>query len=196
MRRRSFVAGGIGALAAASVPATAARAAAVARSVPAAALLSGSRWTGTRITYGFPGAGFRWSYSTRFTAGFVPANETEKALLRRALGEWAVASGALLSFVETGPEAAQIRVAVTASSIGSRPDGGPLRAHTFYPGRAARAGHIWLHVGLRALGYADGRKGGWIGSCATRPGTRSGSSTPTRGACGCPSTSTTPGTRS
>jgi serralysin len=161
MRRRCFVAGGLGGLAAAVLPAAAAREAAAGPD-PALALLSGSRWPGARVTYGFPGAGFRWEYGTRFTAGFVPADETERALLRRVLQEWAAASGGLLGFAEVGPEAAQIRLAVTAASIGTRPDGGPLRAYTFYPGRSVRAGHIWLHAGLRALGYADGRKGGWI----------------------------------
>ncbi len=158
MGRRSLIAGSFFvALAAAVVPATMARAA-----DSAAALLSGHRWPGTRVTYGFPGAGFRFGYATGFTPGFVPANDAERALLRRALREWAAASGGALSFAEAAPEAAQIRLAVTRSSLGRLPGGGPRRGWAYYPGRSAQAGDIWLQVGLRALGYADGRKGGFV----------------------------------
>jgi serralysin len=159
MDRRSFVAGGLGALA---VVSAATGWAAEPGPDPALALLSGRRWPGARVTYGFPGAGFRFGYATGFTPGFVPANDAERALLRRALREWAAASGGALSFAEAAPEAAQIRLAVTRSSLGRLPGGGPRRGWAYYPGRSAQAGDIWLQVGLRALGYADGRKGGFV----------------------------------
>jgi serralysin len=157
MDRRSFVTGGLGLLASAAVPASV-RAA----GDPALALLSGSRWRGTVITYGFPGPGFAWEYRTGFTGGFLPASETEKALYRKALGEWAAASGGAVSFVETRPRKAQLRLAVTTASVGTLPDGNPRRGWTYYPGTAASAGDAWLQAGVRALGYADGQKGGFI----------------------------------
>jgi hypothetical protein len=156
MGRRCLFASGLGGLASAALPA------AVWAAEPALALLSGHRWPGTRVTYGFPQAGFRWEYSTSFTPGFVPANDTEKALCRRALQEWAAASGGAVSFVETAPRTAQIRLAVTRSSLGTRPNGGVVRGWGYNPGSSARAGDMWLHVSLRTLGYANGRRGGWV----------------------------------
>src|SRR3954462_3053103 len=100
--RRSCVAGGLGLLGWMIAP-SAAKA-----WDPATALLSGRRWPGTRITYGFPTASFRWEYSTGFTSGFLAANATERALLRKALAEWAAASGGLLHFAEVGPRDAQV----------------------------------------------------------------------------------------
>ena len=125
-----------------------------------------SRWPGTVITYGFPEAGFRWKRAATpaasWAAGFLPANGQEKMLYRRALGEWAAASGGAVRFVETAPEKAQLRLAVTTASMGTLPNGTPYRGWTFLPGSGARAGETWLQVGLRALGYADGQRGGWV----------------------------------
>ena len=129
---------------------------------PALALLSGGRWPTTVITYGFPGAGFVWEYGTSFTAGFVPADETEKALYRKALQEWAAASGGAVSFVETRPHKAQLRLAVTTASMGALPNGTPFRGWTYLPGPGRKAGDTWLQVSLRTLGYADGQRGGWV----------------------------------
>jgi serralysin len=157
--KKAFVACVLGVLAAVTVPTAPARAA---EPDPVLALLSDKGWSGTRITYGFPGAGFRWEYSTAFTSGFVPADDTEKALFREALREWAAASGGAVSFVETGPRSAQVRLGVTRSSLGTKPNGDPYRGWTYYPGSSARAGDVWLQAGLRTLGYADGKKGGWV----------------------------------
>jgi hypothetical protein len=115
MDRRSFVAGTLGVLASAAVPAGA-----LATGDPALALLGGSRWPGKVVTYGFPEAGFAWEYRTGFTAGFLPANATEIALYRRALGEWAAASGGAVSCVETTPGRAH-----SYAAIGSARPRGP-----------------------------------------------------------------------
>lgn len=152
MDRRSLLTAGLSALA---MPARAA-------GDPALALVSGSNWPAARITYGFPGAGFRWPYSTPYTAGFVPANAVEKALYRTALREWAAASGGAVRFVETSASAAQLRLAVTAGSLGTLPNGKPIRGLTKLPGTAPEAGDTWLQVGLRSIGYADGQRGGWV----------------------------------
>lgn len=157
MDRRSFAAAGLALLALVAVPLPA-----PAADNPALALLEGSRWRTTVITYGFPAAGFRWEYRTGFTGGFLPANETEKALYRKALGEWAAASGGTVRFVETAPEKARLRLAVTTDRLGTLPNGTPFRGYTYFPGGQARAGDTWLSAGLRALGYADGQKGGFI----------------------------------
>ena len=133
-----------------------------AASDPAAALVSGARWRTTVITYGFPAAGFRWEYTTGFTGGFLPANDTEKALYRKALGEWAAASGGAVRFVETTPDKARLRLAVTTARLGTLPNGTPFRGYTYFPGGKARNGDTWLNADLRGFGYADGRKGGWI----------------------------------
>jgi hypothetical protein len=97
-----------------------------------------------------------------FTRGFVPANATERALFRKVLQEWAVASDGAVSFVEAHPGTARIRLGITSLSLSTRPDGQPLGGWAYYPVSGARTGGAWLHVALRNLGYADGRKSGWV----------------------------------
>ncbi|MEX3011303.1 M10 family metallopeptidase [Hoeflea sp. TYP-13] len=97
---------------------------------------SGYKWSGSQITYGFPGSAPTWAGSEG--SGFSSFNSYQQAATREIMALW----DELIpqSFVESVSNAASadVNFGNTNTNIGY--------AHAYYPGSYSKAGSVWLNA--------------------------------------------------
>ena len=122
---------------------------------PHRALLSGHRWRARRLAFGFPDAGFAFSWRSDWTEGFLPLPEAGRAAFRRAYARWAAACG--LELVETDAPGALLRVFVTRADLGANEgEGWPRLGYGYYPGDLPGSGDVWLTTEVLRRSWGDG----------------------------------------
>ena len=97
-------------------------------------LRAGLKWSGSTISYGFPGSAPSWSFSTGEGPGFSPLTTAQKDAARLAVRLW----DDLIApdFVET-TSTANVKFMNTTADIGY--------AHAYYPGSHPASGSVWLN---------------------------------------------------
>lgn len=97
-------------------------------------LRAGLQWSGSTITYGFPGSAPSWSFSTGEGPGFSALAAAQKETARLAVKLW----DDLIApdFLET-TSTSNIMFSNTTSDIGY--------AHAYYPGTHPASGSIWFN---------------------------------------------------
>ncbi len=130
------------------------------------ALLSGTRWAGSTITYSFPGNGSSWStnattgygpsnggqepWSASFTPLSTPGTGDDQIYFKGALQTWANVANLQFSQVpDTSTIIGDIRAAYTYQNEHAND-----QAWAYLPAEAASAGDIWFNViGSSAVDY-------------------------------------------
>ena len=126
------------------------------------ALLGGTRWTSSTITYSFPGYSSVWSTSTTtgygassgtqepWSASFSSASTSDQIYFAAALQKWAdVANLHFTQVVDTSTNVGDIRAAYSyqVSLSGSQ-------AWAYFPDNTSKSGDIWFNSsGASALNY-------------------------------------------
>src|SRR3989338_2668570 len=124
------------------------------------ALLGGTRWASSTITYSFPGYGSSWSTST--TTGYGPSSgsgepwstsfdilsASDQIYFAAALQKWAnFANLQFTQVADTSTNVGDIRAAYTPLSSG-------MQAYAYYPANTSSAGDIWFNSnGTSATDY-------------------------------------------
>ena len=119
---------------------------------PVDALLYGTKWSGSTISFSFPQAGATWSmvqgsgYGPRagsgepWSASFEALTGTEANQFRAAVQQWAnVANINFVESLDNSTIVGDIRVAFT-------PESSTTLAYAYLPFSGAKAGDIWLNV--------------------------------------------------
>lgn len=131
------------------------------------AIASGTYWSSKAVTFGFPDQSFTgWPLIYRLSSlnepsGLTALREEHRQVARAYFGLIAEACG--LSFTETLPAQAQIRVAFTSRMRTTYYNGAyhPLSGYGYYPA-TGRGGDLWLYDGQMRDPYEVGSRLAYI----------------------------------
>ena len=108
------------------------------------ALLIGTKWTSSMVTYSFPTYGSTWTTSygdgEPWSANFSPLFSSDQAAIRTALSSWSAVAN--LTFVETSDTdtvVGDMRFAYTTTAAGA-----DAQAWAYRPQDSSAAGDVWF----------------------------------------------------
>ncbi len=100
-------------------------------------VLSGSKWSGSTLTYSFPSLASQYEsgYGNETTNGFSPAPEAVKTAIRAAMNMLSQYTNMVTTEVDPATTTADVRVAFSAEANPT--------AYAYYPSNSTRGGDIW-----------------------------------------------------
>lgn len=125
------------------------------------ALLGGTQWVSTALTFSFPGATASWSTSS--SGGYGPSNgsgepwsaeyrslvDSDMVAVRTSLQAWQAVSG--LTFTETADNSTTVGDLRFAYTWGAEMDG--AQAYAYFPGSGPVGGDVWFNT--RGTSYTN-----------------------------------------
>lgn len=118
------------------------------------ALLGGTQWQSTALTFSFPGATASWSTATSggygpvngsgepWSADYQPLVATDMTAVRTSLQAWQAVSG--LSFTESADNSTTVGDLRFAYTWGAEMDG--AQAYAYFPGSGPVGGDVWFNT--------------------------------------------------